>query len=150
MWKHRQKGAGPSVADDGGLREADEAIHNGRAGWIPVPEMLRRLFATKVLVSLADPPTMEGTSVLSWKPATVTKQGSQFVIAFTNGARVSAFATKNPTYSHVLLVNMAWLTDALPKEHGIVFNVGSDNGFEWSAAGIEAFRASNDTPFRKS
>jgi len=105
--------------------------------------MLRRLFAAQVLVCLAGPPTMEGISVVSWKPATVTKidQGSQFVLAFTNEAFVNAFVMKNPTYSHVLLVNLAWVTDALPKEHGIVFNVGSDNGLDWSAAGVAAFRA---------
>lgn len=127
------------VADDGGLGEADAAIRNGRAGLIPIPEMLRRLFAAKALVSLADPPTMEGTSVVSWKPATVTKQGSQFILAFTNWDLLSAFATKNRTYSYVLLVNVAWVTQALPKEHGLIFNLASDNGFEWPAAGIEAF-----------
>jgi hypothetical protein len=134
---------GSDNADLGRLREADEAIRDGRAGRIPVPVMLQRLFSAQAFVSLAGPPTMTGHTVASWKPATVTKQdrGSQFVVAFTDESLASAFATNNRTYSHLLLVNLAWLIEALPKEHGIVFNVGSDNGFEWSAAGIAAFKA---------
>jgi hypothetical protein len=40
-----------------------------------------------------------------------------------------------------LLVEARWVVDALPPGHGIVFNVGTENGFEWSREGIAAFNA---------
>jgi hypothetical protein len=105
--------------------------------------MLKSILGAQVLVPLAEPPVMDGVSVKRWKPATITKQpdGPQFLAVFTNEAAVTAFAQVSPQYSHRLLVEARWVVDALPPGHGIVFNVGTENGFEWSCEGVAAFKA---------
>lgn len=125
------------------VREADAAIREARAGRLSVPKMLHSVMEAQLLVPLAEPPVLEGNSVASWKPATVSKQanGAQFLVVFTDETRSSRFATGNPEHSYVLLVDARWVLDALPPGHGIAFNPAGDNGFEWTAEGISAYRA---------
>jgi hypothetical protein len=105
--------------------------------------MLRSVLGAQVLVPLADPPVMDGKSIARWKPATVTKQatGGQFLVAFTDESLVSAFSKDNPDHSFAFLVDTLWILDVLPPDHGIAFNVGGNNGFEWPAEGISAYKA---------
>lgn len=131
------------VPDGRGAREATAAIREARAGRMPVPKMLQLVVGSQVLVPLASPPVIENESMKRWKPATVTKQadGGQFIVAFTDRALMSAFAKSNPEHSFGFLVDTAWLLTVLPQAHGIAFNLGGDNGFEWNAEGIAAFEA---------
>jgi hypothetical protein len=74
---------------------------------------------------------------VSWKPASVAKSdGEQFLLVFTDGTVHSAFAKHNPEYSYGFLVNAGWVVGILPPKHGMLFNPGGDNAFEWSASGI--------------
>jgi hypothetical protein len=130
-------------------RAAEVAIRDGRAGRISVPQMLRLLGAAQVLVPLADPPVMNDASVVRWKPATITKKtdGSQFVLAFTSKALIDAFSKGDPAHSFAFLVEVAWLLNVLPQAHGLVFNLGGTNGFEWPASGIAAYNLNHDASY---
>jgi hypothetical protein len=136
----------PSIKIDELTRVAEVAIRDGRAGRISVQQMLRLLGAAQVLVPLADPPVINGTSIASWKPATITKEadGSQFVLAFTSEALIGAFSKRNPAHSFAFLVEMSWLLKVLPQAQGVVFNLGGANGFEWPASGIAAYKLDHD------
>ncbi len=126
-----------------GMRNADAAIRDSRVGRLAVQAMLETVLDAQILIPLSEPPHMTGLLPERWKPATVTKQtdGSRFVVAFTNANSLAVFSRTNPEYSHSLLVEAQWMLDAIPADHGIVFNVGGENGFEWPAAGISAFMA---------
>jgi hypothetical protein len=127
------------------LPDADSAILDARQGRKSTHAMLKSILAAQVAVPLAEPPLMNGTSVQSWKPAKITKQtdGGQFLTVFTNEAAMTAFSNANPEYSHYLWVDAQWVLDRLQPHHGIVFNLGTENGFEWSAEGIAAFKAAH-------
>ncbi len=129
-----------------GTKEADSAIREARAGLMPVPNMLRAVLAAQVFVPLAAPPVMEGNSIKSWKPATVTKPagGAEFLVAFTDASLAEVFTKSASDYTHGLLINVQWLLSALPNNHGIVFNIGgTDSNFEWSAEGISDYKVTN-------
>ena len=123
------------------LALADRAIVQGRAGAITVPEMLRDIMSAQILVPLAGAPRIEGDRLVSWKPATVSKgDGSQFLVAFTSHDLLTAFAKHSPEHSYAFQISARWVLGVLPAAHGIVFNVGGDNGFEWSADGLAEYR----------
>ncbi len=132
-----------SASEGRGTRAADTAIRDARAGRIPVPQMLQSVVAAQIYVPLAGPPVMEGDKVGRWNPATVTKQmdGSRFLVAFTDAALMAAFSKSNPQHSFAFLIDASWVLGAIPSGHGIAFNVGGDNAFEWSADGISAYKA---------
>ena len=138
----RKQGAGSSDPDGRSTEKADTAIRDARAGRITVPQMLHSVLAAQVIVPLAEPPVMDGASVTRWKPATVSKQanGAQFLVAFTDRKLATAFSENNREHSFALLVDAAWVLSVLPEGHGIAFNVGGDNGFEWTAEGISAYK----------
>ena len=87
---------------------------------------------------------MDGTSIARWKPATVTKQpaGAQFLVAFTDKVLVNNFSKNSPTHSFVLLVDAGYLLGVVPQDHGIAFNVGGENCFEWTAEDLSAYMSS--------
>jgi hypothetical protein len=125
------------------MKEASTAIREARVGRVPIPEMLRSILAAQVLVPLAAPPVLEGNSVKSWRPATLTKQdgGAQFLVAFTDTSLADNFFRSSPEHTYGFLVDVQWLLSALPKDHGIVFNIGdSEINFEWSADGISEYQ----------
>jgi hypothetical protein len=126
-----------------GTREADAAIRDARAGRISVPQMLQSVLAAQIYVPLSDPPVIEGKTITRWKPATVTKQadGTQFLVAFTDPALMTAFLKNSPEHSFGFVVEASWVMRVLPPGHGIAFNVGGDNGFEWNADGISAYKS---------
>jgi hypothetical protein len=110
------------------------------------PEMLPAILAAQVFVPLSAPPVVEGNSLKSWRPATITKPdtGGQFLLAFTDSALAKTFSTVNPDYSYKLLVEAKWLLSVLPPDHGIVFNPGGGEiNFEWSSEGISAYQEDN-------
>ena len=113
--------SGPvAIAPEGkGMRAADLAIREARAGRITVPQMLRSVLAAQVVVPLADPPVNDGKS-FKWKPATITKQadGVQFLVAFTNETNLTAFSGSVPEYSFAFVLDAAGLLDLLPPWHG--------------------------------
>jgi type III secretion system (T3SS) SseB-like protein len=130
--------------EDGGRREAREAIRAARAGSISMPQMLSSVLAAHVIVPLAEPPVMDGARMLSWKPATVSRDadGAQFVVVFTDEELDVKYAKWRPEYAYRLRVGADWLINVLPAGHGIVFNLGGgDILFEWPEAGILAYRA---------
>jgi hypothetical protein len=57
---------------------------------VPAESVLK----AQVFVLLSAPPVMNGTSLQSWKPVTVTNQadGARFMVAFTNEASMSVRA----------------------------------------------------------
>ena len=134
--------------EDGGRREAGEAIRAARAGSLPTQQMLRSVLATQVIVPLADPPVMDGGRLLSWKPATVSRDvdGEQFVVVFTDEELDGKYAMWRPEYAYRLRVGADWLINVLPAGHGIVFNLGGGEiMFEWPTRDIQAYRADPET-----
>ena len=126
-----------------GTREADAAIRDARAGRISVPQMLQSVLGAQVYIPLADPPVMDGRIMTRWKPATVTKQGdgTQFLVAFTDPTLMTTFLKNNPEHSFAFLVEASWVVSMLPDAHGIAFNLGGDNVFEWNVDGIAAYKS---------
>lgn len=136
-----------NTLEDGGRREAGEAIRAARAGSLSTQQMLRSVLATQVIIPLAEPPVMAGARMLSWKPATVSRDadGQQFVIVFTDEELDGKYARWRPEYPYRLRVGADWLITVLPAGHGIVFNLGGGEiMFEWPASGILAHRADHE------
>jgi hypothetical protein len=134
--------------EDGGRGEASEAIRAARAGRLPTQQMLQSILATQVIVPLAEPPVMDGARMLSWKPATVSRDadGQQFVVVFTDEELDGKYAKWRPEYAYRLRVGADWLLTVLPAGHGIVFNLGGGEiMFEWPASGIQAHQAAPET-----
>jgi hypothetical protein len=133
---------------DGGRAEAGEAIRAARAGRLPTQQMLQSILATQVIVPLAEPPVMDGARLLSWRPATVSKDanGEQFVVVFTDEELDVKYARWRPEYPYRLRVGADWLIAVLPAGHGIVFNLGGGEiMFEWPARDILAYGADPQT-----
>jgi hypothetical protein len=130
-----------ATSPGGELAVADSAIARGRAGAIPVEDMLGELMRAQILIPLAGAPTIENNRLVRWKPATVSKpDGTQLLLAFTSDDLLSAFAKRNPEYPYAFLIGARWVLGVLPDAHGILFNVGGENGFEWSAKGLAEYR----------
>jgi hypothetical protein len=122
--------------EDGGRREADEAIRAARAGSLPTQQMLSAILATQVSIPLAEPPVMDGAQLLSWKPATVSRDadGQQFLVVFTDKELDVKYGKWRPEYPYRLRVGADWLITVLPAGHGVLFNLGGgDIMFEWPA-----------------
>lgn len=136
-----------SNPEDGGRGEASEAIRAARAGHLPMQQMLSSILAAQVIVPLADPPVMDGARMLSWKPATVSRDadGQQFVVVFTDEKLDGQYGKWRPEYAYRLRVGADWLITVLPAGHGIVFNLGGgETMFEWPARDILAYRADHE------
>lgn len=134
--------------EDGGRGEAGEAIRAARAGRLPTEQMLRSVLAAQVIIPLAEPPVMDGARLLSWKPATVSRDadGAQFMVVFTDEELDGKYAKWRPEYPYRLRTGGDWLITVLPASHGIVFNLGGGEiMFEWPAPGIAAYRADHET-----
>lgn len=130
--------------EDGGRGKAGEAIRAARAGSLSMQEMLRSVLAAQIIIPLAEPPVMDGARLLSWKPATVSKDadGEQFVVVFTDEELDAKYAKWRPEYPFRLRVGGDWLITVLPPAHGILFNLGGGEIMvEWPARGIQAHRA---------
>lgn len=134
--------------EDGGRAAAGEAIRAARAGTLPTQEMLRFILATQVIIPLAEPPVMDGARLLSWKPATVSRDadGEPFIVVFTDEELDAKYGKWRPEYPYRLRVGADWLITVLPAGHGIILNLGGGEiMFEWSARGIQAYRADPGT-----
>ena len=122
---------------------AHAAIQEARAGRLSVQEMIASLAKSSLFIPLAAPPKMDGEAIRAWKPSTVSKpDGSQWIAAFTLPELASEFCKQSPAFSYGISVGTKWLLQALPPAHGIVINIGTTQGFEWSAAGISEYKAS--------
>lgn len=133
--------------EDGGRGEAGEAIRAARAGSLPMQQILRSVLAAQVMVPLAEPPVMDGARMLSWKPATVSRDadGQQFVVVFTDEKLDGQYAKWRPEYPYRLRVGADWLITVLPAGHGIIFNLGGGEiMFEWPASDILAYQADQE------
>jgi hypothetical protein len=128
-----------------GTAEADAAIREARAGRLGVREMLRTVMSAQVFVPLAAPPSFDGNTIKSWKPATVSKEpgGAQFLVAFTDISLATTFARSNPSYGYGLLVEAPWLLTVLPPNHGLAFNLGGASSFDWPSLGIAGYQSEN-------
>lgn len=134
--------------EDGGRGEATGAIRAARAGSLSAEQMLRSVLAAQVSVPLAAPPVMDGARMLSWKPATVSRDadGQPFVVVFTDEELDVKYAKWRPEYPYRLRVGTDWLISVLPAGHGILFNLGGgDTMFEWPASGILDHRTDHET-----
>lgn len=137
-----------NIPEDGGRREAGEAIRSARAGSLSTGQLLRSILSTQIIVPLAEPPVMDGAHMLSWKPATVSRDtdGQQFVVVFTDDELDIKYAKWRPEYPYRLRVGADWLITVLPAGHGILINLGGgDLMFEWPASDILAYRADHQS-----
>jgi len=124
------------------LISSHEAIRQAKAGQISSQELLTLLVDGKVDIPASDLPEIENGVITGWKPATLSKaDGSQWLVAFTTRELASAFMDRDPDYGFYVNVDMHWvLLRALPRDHGIVFNVGSPEQLEWNAAGLAKYK----------
>lgn len=131
-----KKTQGTTSPEDVSHRAVTEFIE----GEISSQQMLARLVAGFISVPLAEPPKMAQDNIQSWKPATVSKHdGSQWLVAFTSTEAASSFGSLNH-YPFGISTSTKWVLDELPPGHGIVFNLGSQYLFEWSAEEISQYR----------
>src|SRR5262245_7621728 len=130
----------PDFADDG-LELAHSALVEGRQGQITVEEFLERFASGQVLVPLSEAPRYDGEKIMSWHPATVAKSdGTQHTVGSTSRELASEFSSRNPPFAHLLQVDVRWLIGIIPVGHGLIVNLGGDDGFGWSADGILEYR----------
>jgi hypothetical protein len=117
------------------LDVADEAIRRARNEEITFDELLATLAAAKVAVPLAGQPGE------TWSPATVTTRDQKLlVVAFTRTHLAAAYCHGNLDFPGATLIDVRWVIDSIPPTHGIVFNMGGDNVFEWEAESLAGFR----------
>ena len=103
-------------------------------------EHIAQLVAGKIVVPVVEPPLIEDSRISGWTPARVAKpDGSQWVIAFTTKERASQFCDSDPDYGLYIDVDTQWVLYALPPDCGIVFDPGTEDMFQWSAAGIAKY-----------
>lgn len=110
-------------------------------------QMLQSVLATQVIVPLAEPPVMDGGRMLSWKPATVSRDadGQHFIVVFTDEELDGKYARWRPEYAYRLRVGADWLITVLPAGHGLLFNLGGGEiMLEWPARGILEYRAAHE------
>ena len=132
----------PASAPVAAALSPHEAIQEARAGQLVIAEMLACMAQGSLFIPLAAPPKMAGEVVVAWEPCTVSKpDGSHWIAAFTQQDLASEFLKQAPAYSYGLSIGTMWVLEVLPPDHGIVINVGTAEGFEWSAAGIAEYKA---------
>jgi hypothetical protein len=122
----------------------DEAIVRASRGELPVRELLDLLYPALVYVPLAAEPRISAAGVLeAWKPATVSKPevSTSYLAAFTSRGAIQKFMAQSPAYTYVFQTTTEYALNALARDHGVVFNVGSTSGFEWSPSGIATYLA---------
>lgn len=131
--------AAPAAEDR--LAPVDEAIRLARSGRISVDELIHRLLNGTLLVVTAEPVTLPLNGSGKWQPATVTKaaDGSQWLLAFSDDRLAQSFAQQNPNYSYALCTEARWVLAAIPPNHGLLVNVGSEKMFEWTAEGLARY-----------
>lgn len=130
------------MSDEEEIPDAHLAIQEGRRKLISGRELLARLVAGKVSVPMLELPVIEEGRIRAWNPATASKpDGSQWIIAFTLPAFASDFCDANPEHGFCASVDVRFVIAAAPERCGIVFNLGTEDVFQWSAAGIAKYCA---------
>ena len=118
------------------LNVADEAIRRARVEEISYEELLEVLAVSRVVVPVATVPTER------WHPATVTTRDKMFlVVAFTQTHLAAAYCKGNLEYPTAMLFDLRWVIESIPPSHGILFNIGGDNLFEWEAEMVTEYRS---------
>ena len=104
-------------------------------------EHIAQLVAGKVAVPCADMPRIENGVITGWRPATASRaDGSQWLIAFTTSELASAFCDRNPDFGFYIDVDTQWALRAMPAQHGIVFDLGTEDMFSWNAQGLAKYK----------
>jgi type III secretion system (T3SS) SseB-like protein len=117
------------------LDDADEAIRRARNEELTYEELLDALVGAKVAVPVAGPPGEK------WFPATVTTVDKTLLVAaFTQVYLAAAFCAGNREYPRTMLVPLKWVIESTPPTHGILFNMGGENVFEWQAEELNRVR----------
>jgi hypothetical protein len=122
--------------------ELDALIFKARQRHISIQELIDALYGATIFVPMSSEPKLDRNGGLqSWGPATVTKasNNSQFVAAFTSEAQAKDFLALNRQYTHVFQTSTVAIVASLPIDNGVVFNLGSSNGFEWPASGVAEY-----------
>lgn len=104
-------------------------------------EHIAQLVAGKIAVPLSEMPLIENGVLAGWKPATVSKpDGSLWLVAFTTPELASAFCDRDPDYGFYIDVETRWALRAMPEQHGIVFDLGTEQMFQWNAQGLAKYK----------
>jgi hypothetical protein len=115
---------------------AHQAIRLAKQGRMPGKELLDHLVAGKLAVPTSELPQIEGGVITGWRPATASKaDGSQWLIAFTLPELASAYCGREPEHGFYFDVDARWVLKMLPPQYGIVFNLRTEDMFEWNAQG---------------
>jgi hypothetical protein len=123
------------------LPPAHLAIRMAKEGRMSGKEMLDELMAGTITIPLLQPAVIENDEIAEWRPATSKQDdGSEWLVAFTLPQLAAAFGAIETQFGHLLTVETRWLLARLPPHFGIVFNVGSEEMFEWKAEGLAKYR----------
>lgn len=123
------------IAAQAELDAADAAIRSARNEEIAFAELLDALIASKIAVPVTARPTD------TWLPAQVTTRDNKIlVVAFTQTHLAAAYCHGNREFPQAVLVDLRWVLDSIAPTHGIVFNLGGDNIFEWEAESVAQLR----------
>ena len=123
------------------LPEAHLAIRLAKEGRLSGKDMLGYLVAGKITVPLTEPPRIENGKIADWHPATASREdGTHWLIAFTLPEMASAFGDVETQYGFYMTVDTRWVLERLPPQFGIVFNLRSEEMFEWKAEGLGKYK----------
>jgi len=126
---------------DDTLPPAHLAIRAAMEGRITGKAMLDQLLLGQITIPLLQPPSTDNGQVTEWRPATSRQEdGTEWVVAFTLPQLADAFRAVETQFTDVMTVDVRWVLGRLPPHFGIVFNVGSEDMFEWRAEGVNRYR----------
>jgi hypothetical protein len=104
-------------------------------------EHIAQLVAGKVSVPVSEMPRLENSRITGWNPATASRaDGSQWMIAFTTEEGASKFCDGNPDFGFYVTVDTTWALSSMPPNHGIVFDLGTEDMFTWNAQGLAKYK----------
>lgn len=118
-----------------------ETLLKARSGEVPVPELLRRLVGSDLVVPSGQPVAADGAGL---QPLLYDRDGVPMVACFADRAGARSVATLAP---HALRIRGGDLLRRIPAGHGLVVNPGLDAWFDLSPEGVaRAIEAFVDPP----
>jgi hypothetical protein len=119
--------------------ELEQALVDGRAGRLPLPDFIKMLLRSPIYVLSGSEPKEDGAG---FEPLIYPhpEEGDPMIACYTSPQQVGDDAKKAP---FMMQVNCADFLERLPESRiGIVLNPGGDFGFELRSPAIQSLMAS--------
>jgi hypothetical protein len=119
--------------------ELEQALVDGRAGRLPLPDFIKMLLRSPIYVLSGAEPKEDGAG---FEPLIYPhpEEGDPMIACFTSPKRVGDHSAKAP---FMMQVNCADFLERLPTDKiGVVLNPGDEFGFELRSPAIQSLMAS--------